>query len=78
MTLVIIGRNPYFSGLSFAIYRACFKDEVLSCRNPYFSGLSFAISWNRFSWWIHKSRNPYFSGLSFAILKKGEILCIHN
>ena len=36
-------RNPYFSGLSFAICRLRTKAKAYEGRNPYFSGLSFAI-----------------------------------
>ena len=40
----IHSRNPYFSGLSFAINKAIKESAGASLsRNPYFSGLSFAI-----------------------------------
>ena len=41
--ILIMSRNPYFSGLSFAMSpKRGEKMEIIS-RNPYFSGLSFAI-----------------------------------
>ena len=40
---VVVGRNPYFSGLSLAMLYWKMNKDLITSRNPYFSGLSLAI-----------------------------------
>ena len=40
----LLSRNPYFTGLSFAIELIHENCPHKECRNPYFTGLSFAIN----------------------------------
>ena len=66
--MVVISRNPYFSGFFLAIpdtKLGHFMDPV--GRNPYFSGFFLAIPNLQDRKTMQKCRNPYFSGFFLAI-----------